>query len=304
MQSWGFAALVVDRQKAPHMNLIKQPLVQFLVLGSLIFAIDFLVVGRTDDPRLILIDDTKFAEIAGIYRDNQGTDPSAQQMSNLLVAWAQNEVLYREARLMGLDKGDEMIRQRLILKLRNVLFNRMSEPAATEAELRQWFEENRARYDRPATYDFEQFKVGGPEASEAAIALSRSLGTADPGSEWENDIRTYEQRPLSNLAFVFGEDDSALLVEDETAQWQAVDSPAGWHLARITARYPGEPADFEAIRTRVGEDWKEKVSQAELATTLRDIAQRYDIRVQLTDPPAEWDNDRVEDGQLAMRPAE
>lgn len=104
-------------------NTFKQPLIQFLLLGALIFAIDRAVIGNEEDLRSILIDDAKYAEIAGIFQDNQDRTPNAQEMSALTIKWAQNEVLYREARMMGLDKGDEMIRQRLILKLRNVLFN-------------------------------------------------------------------------------------------------------------------------------------------------------------------------------------
>jgi hypothetical protein len=286
------------------MNLLKQPLVQFLVLGAVIFAVDYIAVGRADDPRRILIDDARYAEIAGIYKDNQGRDPTPDQMSDLVIVWAQNEVLYREARLMGLDKGDEMIRQRLVLKLRNVLFNRLSEPAITETELLNWFEENRDRYDRPATFDVEQFLVGGPEAAETAEALSQSLGSNLPGPDWENEIRYYDGRPESNLALMFGEEDAAKLVSDVSERWISVDSPAGWHLARITKRYPGAPADFEALRTRVGEDWKDQTSRAELAAALRDIADRYDIQVQLSAPPDEWDAERVESAELAMRSPE
>jgi hypothetical protein len=111
-------------------SILSQPLVQFLLLGGLLFVADRTATGREDDPRRILIDDARYAEIAGIYQDNQGEPPTEAQMEELVITWAQNEVLYREARLMGLDKGDEMIRQRLVLKLRNVLFNRVSRRCA------------------------------------------------------------------------------------------------------------------------------------------------------------------------------
>lgn len=276
------------------MTLFKQPLFQFLVLGSLIFAIDYWVVGRGDDPRQILIDDNRYAEIAGIYRDNQGSDPSEAEMSDLVISWAQNEVLYREAMLMGLDKGDEMIRQRLILKLRNVLFNRLSAPSVTEAELMAWFEKNRVRYDQPTSYDFVQFKVGGPEATETAEQLSRRLGTDEPGSEWQDQIRHYESRPTKNLELIFGVEDAAALIADQSDHWHAVSSPAGWHLARITKRIPGEKADFTAIRSQVGEDWKTEASQIELANALKGIADRYDIRVEVTTLPEHWGSSRIE----------
>ncbi len=287
------------------MNLLKQPLVQFLLLGALIFGLEKALVADESDPRKILIDDARYAEIAGIYRDNQGRDPSEKEMADLVVTWAQNEVLYREASLMGLDKGDEMIRQRLILKLRNVLFNRLVAEAPSEQQLRDWFEQHRDRYDRPDTFDFEQFKIGeDASAEQTARTLANELDTHDPGAQWLDQIRRYQRRPASNIALVFGDSDAASLIDATDGRWHAVRSPAGWHLARVTARHAGKKADFDVIRSRVGEDWKSQAMQAELSVALHDIAQRYDVRIELSAPPENWDAARIEEERLAMRSAQ
>jgi hypothetical protein len=283
-----------------YRHLFKQPLIQFLLLGTALFVMDRIVIGSQDDPRLIVIDDAKYAQIAGIYQDNQGRAPSEQEMADLTVKWAQNEVLYREARLMGLDKGDEMIRQRLILKLRNVLFNRVVAQPPGEKELRTWFEQNRAAYDRPDAYDFEQFMVGGPETQDQAAALAAGLAVAPPPSEWRTALRRYQKRPAQNLQLLFGDEAATQLIQHSHGQWMPIRSPAGWHLARIIARYPGEPADFDQIRSQVGEDWKAQTMQAELGDALRGIAARYDIRVELSTPPENWDSQRIEAARLAM----
>ncbi|MEZ5582768.1 MAG: peptidylprolyl isomerase [Candidatus Competibacteraceae bacterium] len=281
-------------------NLLKQPLIQFLLLGMVIFVMDRVVIGSEDDPRRILIDDAKYAEIAGIYKDNQGRAPSEQEMANLTVKWAQNEVLYREARLMGLDKGDEMIRQRLILKLRNVLFNRVVVESPKEQELLAWFEKNRAAYDRPESYDFEQFKVGGPEAGDLAADLADELAAKPASTEWQNQLRRYQKRPAHNLKLLFGKTHAATLINSADGKWVPVQSPGGWHLARITARHPGRQADFTEIRSQVIEDWKSQAMQAELGEALRGIANRYDIRVELSTPPEGWDSQQIEAARLAM----
>ncbi|MEE4379601.1 MAG: peptidylprolyl isomerase [Candidatus Competibacteraceae bacterium] len=287
-----------------HLYLIKQPLIQFLLLGIVVFFLDRLVVGSQDDPRQIQIDDSKYAEIAGIYEDNQGRSPSEQEMADLTVKWAQNEVLYREARLMGLDKGDEMIRQRLILKLRNVLFNRVVVSPPTEQKLLAWFEKNRAVYDQPDVYDFEQFKVGDLEASAQATELAAVLANNPPSSEWQSEIRRYQKRPANNIELLLGKADASALINSPDGQWVPVQSPVGWHLARITARYPGKPADFDQIRSKVGEDWKAQTMQAELAEALRGIAARYDIRIELSTPPEGWDSQKIEAVRLTMESSE
>lgn len=282
------------------LSALKQPLVQFLFLGAVIFAVDRGVNAGKEDPRRILIDDAKYAEIAGIYQDNQGRAPSEQEMAALTIQWAQNEVLYREARLMGLDKGDEMIRQRLVLKLRNVLFNRVVTEAPTQEVLRAWFEENRDKYDKPETFDLEQFQVGDSDGEEKTIALAASLGDREPGEDWLSRRRRYTKRPLSNLEGLFGREGADRLARSADNEWVPVRSPAGWHLARITARHTGEPADFDSLRSRVGEEWKAQASQAELGKALRAIAEGYDIGVELTTPPQSWDEQRIRQVRLAI----
>jgi hypothetical protein len=201
---------------------------------------------------------------------------------------------------MGLDKGDEMIRQRLILKLRNVFFSKVVPEAPTEEQLKSWFEQHRARYDMPARYDFEQFLVGDAEGPDVAEDLARQLGGDEPGDVWQDKLRRYTQRPLSNLEMVFGEEHASLLVSSSDDRWLPVRSPAGWHLARITGSDPAEPADLVAIRSRVLEDYKADAVQQQLVKGMQAVAQSYDIRIDLSTPPEQWDEQRIEDIRLAM----
>lgn len=281
------------------MTIFKQPLVQFLLLGLMIFGLDHAVNGYADDPHQILIDDSKYAEIAGIFQDNQGRSPNEKEMRDLTIKWAQNEVLYREARLMGLDKGDEMIRNRLVLKMRNVVFGRLSVEPLTAKALHSWFIQHRTRYDKPATFSFEQFRVGDRDSADVAAALATKLGATLP-SEYQQQIHRYERRPLANIEYVFGKEQADQLVKRRDRSWMAVSSPAGWHLARIVKRYPAVPAVFEDIRVRVAEDWKKQASDAQLAETLHEIASTYHISVELTNPPENWDTDRINAERLAM----
>jgi hypothetical protein len=186
-----------------------------------------------------------------------------------------------------------MIRQRLILKLRNVLFNRVVTEAPTQEVLRAWFEDNRAKYDKPETFDFEQFRVGDSNGKKKAFALAARLDDTEPGEDWLSRRRRYSKRPLSNLEALFGREDADRLIRSADNGWVPVSSPAGWHLARITAGHAGEPADFDAVRSRVGEEWKAQATQAELGKALRAIAEGYDIRIELTTPPPSWDEQRI-----------
>jgi len=278
-------------------RLFREPLFQFMILGLVVFGVDRYVLENMDDPRRIVIDDARYTELVDIFRENQGRRPTEGEARELMVTWAQNEVLYREALNMRLDLGDEMIRQRLILKVRDILFKNVITEAPPPDQLQAWFEENRSAYDRPELVDFEQFLVTDLD-SEAAAALAARLGDAEHPQGYAAAFRRYPRRPLSNLGAAFGDDDGQRLIDGEDDQWMAVESDYGWHLARITARYAGEPADFTAVRARVAQDWLESARKQELANTLSSIVDQYDISYSLSPDIVK---DSLQEAEMAAR---
>lgn len=262
-------------------KLLKEPLVQFLVLGALVFAVDRYVIGSADDPRRIVFDDGRYRELVDVFVDGQGRKPTPEEIQDLIVQWTQNEVLYREALAMELDQGDEMIRQRLILKTRNILFSNVVAEPPPEDELEAWFERNRIAYDRPELVDFEQFLAADLDA-EAATGLAEELGADEHPDAYDDAYRQYPHRPTSNLVAVFGEEQAKRLLDVPLEHWVPVRTEYGWHLARITHREPGDPAEFREVRHQVVTDWLDQARKQELQAALNAIVEEYDFRYEVT----------------------
>lgn len=262
-------------------KLWKEPLVHFLLLGAVVIGIDRHVIGSADDPRRIVFDNARYSELVDVFYEGKGRKPTEEEIEELIVTWTQNEVLYREALAMGLDKGDEMIRNRVILKIRNILFNNLVTELPPDDELEAWFEANRIAYDRPDLYHFEQFLVENGDADSAA-ALAAELRDAPHPEAYDSMFRRYPHRPATNLISVFGEYGGARLLSAPIGDWVAVESEYGWHLARITERLPGEPAVFADIRHAVARDWLGVHEQRDLSDALAAIVEDYDFRYEVT----------------------
>ncbi len=258
-----------------------EPLVQFLALGVLVFAIDLFVLGKADNPRRISVNDARYREIVDIFEENQGRQPTGEEVRDLIIKWTQNEILYREAIAMGLDKGDEMIRSRMVLKLRDILFNNLIVETPAEETLRQWFADNRSAYDRPELIDFEQFLASDLDR-ESAAGLAAELGSDVHPDAYGAAFRQYPRRIDDNLFAVFDAEDAQAMIDAPTGQWVAVESDLGWHLARVTARYPRVEADFDKVRTTVARDWREAARKRELSEALSEIVAQYDISYEFT----------------------
>jgi len=97
------------------------PAVHFALLGALLFALTSrtatsLVAAPLRKP--IVITAARIAEIRDDYARVIGGAPTADDVAALVAREADDEMLYREALLLGLDRGDRSVEYRVVEKMR------------------------------------------------------------------------------------------------------------------------------------------------------------------------------------------
>jgi hypothetical protein len=251
-----------------------------VLIALAILGLDVALGGGSDARRVILVDDAVRGELVALFRAAEGREPTADDLNQAVDRWVQGEVVYREALALGLDKGDEVIRERLVTKMRTLLRENVVVDPPTDAALAAWFEANRRYYDLPQRYDIEQFLVPAGGAAEAtARRLATELGTGGAPAAYADLVRSYAARPEANVAGMFGDAFAAALAAAPTGRWQALASPAGWHVARVTAVSPAEPAQLADVHDRVVAEWRTVESRRQVAEQLFAIRDNYDVRV-------------------------
>jgi hypothetical protein len=151
---------------------VREPLLHFIVLGAVLFAVDHIIASRAEDPHTITVDASVDQRARELFKQEHRRDPNAEELRSLQRVWLDNEVLYREGIAMQLDRGDPAIRDRLIMKVRGMIEAGLRPPTFDEKTLRDWFDKNRAKY---GPTDFE--KVGGvvlQDWIDATMAEQRS----------------------------------------------------------------------------------------------------------------------------------
>ena len=268
-------SLVKQTRQAVH-QLVREPLVHFLLLGGLIFAADAIVFQRQDDPRVIAVGPEVDVEARTLFKTSLGREPSAAELKQLRQRWVDNEVLYREGMLLAVDKGDTGIRERVIFKALNIMQSNLTVPPADDKVLRAWFEKNRATYDEPPRYDFvEAVWVG--DKSDAVIKKfvnSLSQGVQDAT---ESGLRVFKGRPQNNLRVSYGDDFVRALDELPPGEWRGLLGKDGVHVVRLEARHSGVPTSFEAVQSRVYPDWKDAIVQQLRTDAVRELGKKYRI---------------------------
>lgn len=257
----------------------REPLLHFVLIGAVLFGLDHFMASRADDPHTIVIDAAVDAEARQTFQTSRGREPTAEELKALRQVWLDNEVLYREGVALGLDKGDIAIRERVIFKALTMVDANTRRPDLDDKVLRDWFEKNRARYDQPARYNFQEAVLAG-ESSETAVRSFVSALNAGRAPDVEAGLRVFNGRPRTNLEQSYGAEFATALEASPPGEWRAIQSKDGWRAMRLESITPGQPAEFEKIQNAVVQDWTDAVMSEQRSAAVHALAKKYTIKIE------------------------
>jgi hypothetical protein len=264
------------RARTESVKWIREPLFHFILIGALLFGIDALIAGQTDDPNRIELDQQVDAEAQQAFEAARGRKPNAAELKALRQVWLDNEVLYREGLALGLDKGDKSIRERVIFKALSMVDSNTKRPAFDDNVVRQWFEKNRSRYDIPQRFNFEEAVLSG-EVSEATVRAFVSALNSGITPEVQAGLRVFTDRPHANIVDSYGEEFATALESSPVGEWRAFQTKSGWRAMRLEAVVPAQAADYEQLRGVVTQDWTDTVMSEQRSAAVAALAKKYTI---------------------------
>ena len=99
-------------------RILREPLLHFLLLGTVIFAAYGFVSKRgSNEPGKIVISEGQIAAMAEGFARTWRRPPTREEIEGLIKDRVQEEVYCREAMALGLDNEDTVIRRRLRQKM-------------------------------------------------------------------------------------------------------------------------------------------------------------------------------------------
>lgn len=260
-------------------GVLREPLVHFVVLGGLVFA-----VGRASpeapDDRVIRVTTQLRDQLRGQNRD--GTPADEAQLQRRVDGWIEEELLVREARRLGLDRGDPVIRQRLVQKMEFVVQSGEPVLEASDADLEAFLGEHAERYAGAPRYDFVQIVVPvaeDPAGAQAEALLEALRGGADPESLGRRVGRS-RKFTLDNVAGTFGPELAASLQTLQPGRWVLTQSDAARTIVRLDGVQQGVTPPLSRVRNRVELDWKKAQRQEVVRRGIEALRADYRIEVE------------------------
>ncbi len=157
-------------------NLLKDPLLHFLLIGAALFVVFGMVKGPAENPenRIVItrgdIDSLK-ANFVRTWR----WAPTATELERLIEDQVRDEISYREAVAMGLDQNDRVIRKRLRMKVELLAEDMAGLNVPTEEDLSSFLAENRAKFRREAQISFKHVYLNSDRRGAEVKALVNSF---------------------------------------------------------------------------------------------------------------------------------
>lgn len=257
-------------QRSLVKRLLREPLLQFLLAGFILFAAYSALNPQAGDrfrSNRIQLTEVDLRQIALVWTAKWRRPPTPEEMRGLIEDRVREEVLYRESLALGLDQGDTIVRRRLAQKMEFLAEDTSAIRDPDAVELKAWFEANRERFAEPGRVTFRHLyfspdRRGDRTREAAANALQKfaeeaadSAATANAGDRFMYRDYYAEQVP-DQVASVFGERFAQALPRLKPGAWQGpVESGLGWHLVFIESATPGRVPAFEEIEPDVRAAW-------------------------------------------------
>lgn len=257
---------------------LREPLLHFLILGAAIFGVDQWRNAGSETASDIVVTAKVQQEAKAIFESGMKREPKPEELKVLLDRWVDNEILYREGLQLGLDRGDSGIRDRVIFKAMSVTQAGIVLPEVDEAGLNAWFESNRERYDTPARFDFLEAAVPSDTKLEALQRFAVALNSNQDEPGIESSLRVFRDRPRSNLLQSYGKEFTEAIEQLKPGQWQVLLSNDGPRVIRLETLKPAVAADFEAVKVKLYQDWKDEMTSQRSKELIREMGKKYQIR--------------------------
>ncbi len=269
---------------------LREPLLHFLVIGTGLFLLYQMTRdGNETAPREIVISESRIEALAENFGRTWTRPPTPQELRGLVDDYVKEEVFYREAIAMGLDRDDTVIRRRLRQKMEFVSEDAAASAQPTEAQLQQFLAAHPEKFVEPSRVTFEQVFVNaekrGDEARRHAERILAELqaggGPANPSEAGDPTLLPagLEDASPQEISGSFGDEFGKRLEDAPVNQWAGpISSSFGLHLVRVSARSASVLPQLADIRPVVLREWQaDKRTQAGDAF-YSSLRSKYDVR--------------------------
>ena len=271
---------------------LKEPLFHFLLIGAGLF---MLYGWQADDdalrPDQIVFTETKIDQLINLWERKWQRLPTQQELQGLIEQQIREEVLYREALAMGLDKDDQVVRRRMSQKMEFISNDLASLVEPDDEQLQTYLDVHSDKFAIPGRISYSQVYLNVNQRGEQVYADAERLLTELSQSTVDIDISmagdsfmggySFNNETDFGVARLFGKAFALELFKLPVGEWTGpVESGYGLHLVHVDSRTDSRAPSLEQVRDKVRGEWLAEQQSKTNDLLYSELRKRYDITIE------------------------
>jgi hypothetical protein len=255
---------------------LKNKVFIFFIIGIFLYLID---IGlNSDEDKNIYISDQEVISLINAWKSQVGREPTDDEISRIINNLVQEEILYREALNLGLEREDKIIKRRLAQKI-SFLKQESILKDFSQKEIIDFYKANRDKYYVPDSYTFTHkfFASNNNSKERAQNHLNNSNGlyeNSDPFFLGKNFADVSSLEINSN----FGSSFSSYFKNPPINQWIGpYKSSFGHHNLYITNYTPGFHPTLEEIYNQLLVDLNQLKRDSAISDFIKEVGPEYSV---------------------------
>jgi peptidyl-prolyl cis-trans isomerase C len=270
----------------------REPLVHFLLIGAALFFVYGLQNdGASDQSKRIVFTNADIHRLISLWEKKRQRPPTQVELDGLIEQQIREEVMYREALLMGLDQNDAVVKRRMAQKLEFITADIAAQFEPSDADLQEYLAKHADRFEVPARISFVHVYLNrdqrGKNVQRDARALLEQL--SEPGAQ-KNLMtagdpfllgRQHDKMTRHDVSRLFGKDFADRIFTLPPGSWQGpVSSGYGLHLVRIDDETEAVQPGLGVVRDKVYSEWQAQRRRDMDNNFYQSLRQRYEIIIE------------------------
>ncbi|MEN9683867.1 MAG: hypothetical protein RLZZ427_1618 [Pseudomonadota bacterium] len=263
---------------------LREPIVHFMLAGAAVFVV---LAGRAPDlgERRIVVNEATVARLGDRFVESFHREPTPAEIDGLINDYVREQIYYREALRLGLDRDDEIVMRRMRNKMIALATSEAEAAAPSDTDLRSLLDKDPGRYAKEPQITFTQLFLGADSPAARATAL-QAIAILSRGGDAGSLAQPaplpahFEATPGSEVAAQFGDEFAAALPRQPRGRWTTVTSGLGLHVVRVEQLHAPASPSLDAARQQLTNDWHNQAMRDAEDTAYRKIRAGYDVVIE------------------------
>jgi hypothetical protein len=268
--------------KNSFFNIVREPIVLFFLFGLILFIVYERATTYYElQNKKITVTEAQIQLLSETFMKTWNREPTEQELKAQIENYIKDEIFYKEAVALGLDKSDIAVKRRL-RQIMEMMMDDMATVYPSEDQLKRYLSENPDKFRQDPTISFRHFYFS-TENRELALEVLGKMKDTLPVDESNFDGLALIPNEFSGESYrgverLFGKSFTDDIFKLDVGSWEGpVESAYGYHLVYISQIEEGFVPELSGIWDEVEREWSQERKMQVKDQQYQKIKERYTI---------------------------